>query len=561
MALGHLVARQFARDRAAAQDDDAVGALDEFLDVGGDEQDGEALAGEVVDEALDLGLGADVDAAGGFVEQQDLGLQAEPAGQQDLLLVAAGELADLLFGARRLDPQPLHEDLDDAVLLGAGDDTGAGEARHRGQHDVLAHREAGDDAFGLAVLGQQADAGPDGTGGGEPAQGASADPDLTGVQAQRTGQGLRGLAAAGAEEPTETEHLTGVQRQGYVVELVVAGESGRGEHRGARGVVALGAEAGEAGAADLGHVAAEHHRDELHAVEVGEVAGVDVAAVAEHGDAVADPVELIHAVADVEHRDPACAQVLDDPEEGLDLARLQRGGGFVHDDDLGVDRDGAGEGDHLLGADAQGVQGPLRVDAYAETVEQFGGLTVHTTEVDQAETVLRLTPEEDVARHAHQRDEVHLLVDRGDTGLLRLERPGEGDLLPGQPQLALVGLVDAGQHLDQGGLAGSVLPHQCVGLPGAQGEGDVVEGDDAREPLAHRARFEDGPGRRGGLLRLGGLLHEGGRRGGFLGVGGRRRGCLLRVGGRLRRLRYCFGWCHGWSWPSALPRVWARSPP
>lgn len=357
MALRHLVARQFARDRAAAQDDDAVGALDEFLDVGGDEQDGEALAGKVVDEALDLGLGTDVDAAGGFVEQQDLGLKAEPAGQQDLLLVASGEFADLLLGARGLDPQPLHEDVDDAVLLGAGDDAGAGEAGHRGQHDVLADREAGHDAFGLAVLGEQADACPDGAGGGEAAQGAAADAEFAGVQGERAGQGLRGLAAAGAEESAEAEHLTRVQRQGYVVELVVAEEAGRGEHGGAGGVVALGAEVGETGAADLGHVAAEHHRDELHAVEVGEVPGVDVPAVAEHGDTVTDPVELVHAVADVEHGDATCAQVLDDPEERLDLARLQRGGGLVHDDDLGVDRDGAGQRDHLLGADAQGVQG------------------------------------------------------------------------------------------------------------------------------------------------------------------------------------------------------------
>lgn len=44
LALADVVARQFARDGSAAQDDDAVGALDELLDVGGDEQDGQLLA-------------------------------------------------------------------------------------------------------------------------------------------------------------------------------------------------------------------------------------------------------------------------------------------------------------------------------------------------------------------------------------------------------------------------------------------------------------------------------------------------------------------------------------
>ena len=52
--------------------------------------------GQFVDQRLDLGLGADVDAAGRLVEQQHPRLQAQQAGEQHLLLVAAGELADLL---------------------------------------------------------------------------------------------------------------------------------------------------------------------------------------------------------------------------------------------------------------------------------------------------------------------------------------------------------------------------------------------------------------------------------------------------------------------------------
>lgn len=434
MPLGHRVAREFARHRAAAQDDDAVGALDEFFDVGGDEQDGEALPGEFVDEALDLGLGADVDAAGGFVEQQHLGLQAEPAGEEYLLLVAAGEFADLLLGARRLDPQPSHEDVDDAVLFAAGDHTEAGEPRHGGQHDVLAHGEAGHDAFGLAVLGQQADPGTDGTGRAGAAQFPSADRDVTGIQAEHSGEGLRRLAAAGAEQPAEPEHFAAVQRQGHVVELVAPVESGGGEYGGACRVVLRAAQAGGSGAAGLGQIAAEHHRDEPRPVEADEVAGVDVAAVAEHGDAVADPVELVHAVADVEDGDALAAQVPDDVEEGLDLARFQRGGGFVHDDGLGVHRDRSGQGDHLPGADAEHVQGLPGVDVYAEAVEQLGGLAVHAGEVDETEAVPGLAAEEDVPRHAHQRDEVHLLVDGGDPGPLGLGRTGEGDGSSAEPE-------------------------------------------------------------------------------------------------------------------------------
>ena len=42
---------------------------------------------------VDLVLGADVDAAGGLVEDQHVGVGEHPLRQHDLLLVAAGELA------------------------------------------------------------------------------------------------------------------------------------------------------------------------------------------------------------------------------------------------------------------------------------------------------------------------------------------------------------------------------------------------------------------------------------------------------------------------------------
>ena len=53
----------------------------------------ESLLGELGDLALDVGLRADVDAAGRLVEDDQLGRGREPAGEQHLLLVAAGEVA------------------------------------------------------------------------------------------------------------------------------------------------------------------------------------------------------------------------------------------------------------------------------------------------------------------------------------------------------------------------------------------------------------------------------------------------------------------------------------
>ena len=51
-------------------------------------------AGQLGEQVVHLGLGADVDAAGRLVDQQHPRAGGEPLGQHDLLLVAAGQGGD-----------------------------------------------------------------------------------------------------------------------------------------------------------------------------------------------------------------------------------------------------------------------------------------------------------------------------------------------------------------------------------------------------------------------------------------------------------------------------------
>ena len=64
-------------------------------------KDGHALGGQLVDELVDLDLGAHVDAARRLVEDEHLGLGGQPLGEHHLLLGAAGEVERqlLLAGA------------------------------------------------------------------------------------------------------------------------------------------------------------------------------------------------------------------------------------------------------------------------------------------------------------------------------------------------------------------------------------------------------------------------------------------------------------------------------
>ena len=61
------------------------------------------FARKLAHQAVDLGLGADVDAARRLVHDEDARLGREPFRQADLLLVAAGKLSDDLADAARAD--------------------------------------------------------------------------------------------------------------------------------------------------------------------------------------------------------------------------------------------------------------------------------------------------------------------------------------------------------------------------------------------------------------------------------------------------------------------------
>ena len=64
-------------------------------------------------------------------------------------------------GSGRLDPQPVHQSLDDGVLAPIGHEAGPGQRGQGGQDDVVAHRQRRHDPLGLAVLGEKGDSGGD----------------------------------------------------------------------------------------------------------------------------------------------------------------------------------------------------------------------------------------------------------------------------------------------------------------------------------------------------------------------------------------------------------------
>ncbi len=64
---------------------------------------------QLVHQPVDLDLGADIDPARRFVEDEDARLGQHPFRQHDLLLIAAREEHHLLASARSLDAQSVDE--------------------------------------------------------------------------------------------------------------------------------------------------------------------------------------------------------------------------------------------------------------------------------------------------------------------------------------------------------------------------------------------------------------------------------------------------------------------
>ena len=103
-----------------------------------------------------------------------------------------------------------------------------------------------------------------------------------------------------------------------------------------------------------------------------------------------------------------------------------------------------------------------------ETVDDDGDLLIHRLEVDAAPAAQRFATDEDVLGDTEVWEHRCFLVDYGDPSGPRSGGAVQGHLPAIDDKSAAIGLVNAGQDLDQRRLAGSVLADKGVGLARAQ---------------------------------------------------------------------------------------------
>ncbi len=404
--LADGVAGEVGDDGAPGEDEDAV-AFEQFGVLGRVPEHEAAIGGAVAQHAVEVALGADVDAAGRVVEEDDGGAVDQAAGHQRLLLVAAGEREDRVVQALGREGEALGGGAG-GLRVGAGvDEADGGEAGGAADGDVVADAPERKDALGLAVAGNEAGAG--GAGG------------VAGPGGRRREQAAEEGLLAAAFETGEADDLAGA-------ELDRAAEGGghgavEADEDGAFGT------GGDGGCSLDGGGGAADGLDEGGEGGVGAGTVPDDGAVAHGDDAVGDLEDLVELVADEDDGEPLGRPFGDVGVEGPGLRRAERGGGLVEDEQAQARVvGGAGDLEHLAAGDVEGADSGVRIDAGAgkDAGEAVADGRAVGTEPERAGARGFRGFEEEVLGRGEVRAQRELLVDDADAVRLRLARAEGG---------------------------------------------------------------------------------------------------------------------------------------
>jgi len=286
------------------------------------------------------------------------------------------------------------------------------------------------------------------------------------------------LRPAGTHQPGQRDDLTGMDDQFRVIGRS-ARQAAYPQHDLAGLNLALGVLRGD--------IAPDHQPHQTVTGDVGHRVRADHAPIAQYRDPIRQLEDFLKPVRDVDNGYPLIAEPPDHVEQVGNLLLAEGGSRLVHDQQPDAARERLGDLYKLAGGDPQLGNGLSGWKVDAQQVEQFPAALVHGAEVDDAAHGLRLVAQKDVTGHAQVGDQVQFLVDDTDANALHARGSRLGDALVGEDKLAGIGLVCAGEDLDQGGLARAVLADEGMDLTGVDFEVHVVQGKHARKPLGDGA--------------------------------------------------------------------------
>src|ERR1039457_5813594 len=235
--------RELGGDAAFPEHQHPVGHAEDLGQFGRDHQHGQSLGHQFVEEAVHLGLGADVDATGGFVDDEQRRAARQPLAEDGLLLVAARERGDGVTQPRELQLEALGPGEGQFPFTRWPDQAELAQPAQRSEGHVPVNAQVHHQPLLPPVLGDESDAGLHRGEWLAVGQFRAAHPDRPGRPLVDAEDGADNLTAAGADETGQGNDLAPPDLERDVVEHAVVAEMrdveddlawlsrGLGEHR------------------------------------------------------------------------------------------------------------------------------------------------------------------------------------------------------------------------------------------------------------------------------------------------------------------------------------------
>src|SRR5690606_4028403 len=215
------------------EDEHPVCDLLKLLEFGRRADHGRAVSAGFKQALVDFTAGPDVDTLCRFVEQDQLRSELQPLRQQELLLIAAGELRRRLLRRVGLHDETLDQACRRLLPLAMVEAETSLAADGEREHGVFGEADVERETLDGAVCRNEGNAGANGVARAQPGKvvDLAADPELTGKCLLCAGEQAGNLVVAGADQAGKAEDLAGT----YVEAEVSDGAAIGTHHREERG--------------------------------------------------------------------------------------------------------------------------------------------------------------------------------------------------------------------------------------------------------------------------------------------------------------------------------------
>ena len=223
-----------------------------------------------------------------------------------------------------------------------------------------------------------------------------------------------------------------------------------------------------------------HHVRELLGVRVRSGYVADVLALAQNGHPVGDFHHLVELVGDDDHGLAVGLHVTHDVKETVRLLGGQDGGGLVQYENVRTAVEDFDDLHRLLFRDGHIIDflGGVNDKAvfFADLLDLGGGGF-------QVQPLLTVQAQDDIFSRSEHIHQLEVLMDHADAAVKGIFGGGDGDALAVYQNFTLVGEIDAGQHVHEGGFAAAVFAQQRQDLTALDVQRDMVVCHDLAEAL------------------------------------------------------------------------------